>query len=74
MNIAYLVVIMADWTSETWYEIASDAPPLAIMQCFTEQKSMLFLRRYRKCAIWALAQSLGAFGCTCPGTWWKTVL
>ena len=26
MNIAYLVVIMADSTSETWYELANDAP------------------------------------------------
>ena len=26
MNVAYLVVIMADLTSETWYELANDAP------------------------------------------------
>ena len=69
MDIEYLVTIMADLTSETWYELANDAPP-AIMQCFTEQESMLFLPRYQKNAIWAL----GVFGCTCPGTWWKTVL
>ena len=25
MNVAYLVVIMADLTSETWYELANDA-------------------------------------------------
>ena len=26
MDIAYLVAIMADLTSETWYELANDAP------------------------------------------------
>ena len=28
--------------------------PLGIIQCFTDQESMLFLRRYHICLIWAL--------------------
>ena len=82
INIAYLVVwTLVVWTlvvnSSSWpirllkLGISLPVIPLAIMQCFTEQEPMLFLRRNQKCAtIWAL----GAFGCTCPGTWRKTVL
>ena len=33
--------------------------PLVIMQCFTDPESMLFLRRYHICLIWALGAPAG---------------
>ena len=33
--------------------------PLVIIQCFTEPESMLFLRRYHICLIWALGAPAG---------------
>ena len=36
MDIAYLVAIMADLTSETWYELPSDAPGYHVVLYRTE--------------------------------------
>ena len=69
MNIAYLVAIMADLTSETWYELANDAPGHHAVLYRTGIHAIL-TEVSKKNAIWAL----GASRCTCPGTWWKTVL
>ena len=66
MDIAFLVAIMADLTSETWYELANDAPGHHAVLYRTGIHAIL----YQKNAILAL----GVFGCTCLGTWWKTVL
>ena len=41
MNIAYLVVIMADLTSETWYELAGDAPGHHVVLYRTEIHAIL---------------------------------
>ena len=68
MDIAYLVAIMADLTSETWYELPNDAPGHHAVLYRTGIHAIL--TEMSKNAIWAL----GIFGCTCPGTWWKTVL
>ena len=41
MNIAYLVVIMADLTSVTWHELANDAPGHHAVLYRTEIRAIL---------------------------------
>jgi len=47
--------------------MSSPMVPLVVMQCFSEPESMLFLRRYHICLIWALGAPAGHAPALCTG-------